>query len=217
VRNTITYLTLHGVGDGGYGAADAEDYWLGSAAFASVLALVATCPHLRVTFDDGFRSDVEIALPALMARGLTARFFVLAGRLADPRHLSARDIRELHAAGMLVGSHGLRHRKWTSLDKAALRAEVADSKQQLEDLLGVAVAEAACPFGAYDRRVLRALRDAGYRCVFTSDRGCAPADAWLRPRTTIRRHDASDLAARLTAGQRRPLTSTLRQLARRWF
>ena len=33
----------------------------------------------ELTFDDGHRSDVEIAAPILQARGLTARFFITAG------------------------------------------------------------------------------------------------------------------------------------------
>ena len=33
----------------------------------------------EVTFDDGHRSNVEIAAPILQARGLTARFFITAG------------------------------------------------------------------------------------------------------------------------------------------
>ena len=52
---------------------------------------------MRLSFDDGNSSDVEIALPALRERGLPRRFFVVAGRLDRPGSLSRDDVRELHA------------------------------------------------------------------------------------------------------------------------
>jgi hypothetical protein len=53
--------------------------------------------------------------------------------------------------------------------------------------VGVAVDEAACPFGSYDRKVLRALRSAGYKRVFTSDGGSTSSRAWLASRTSVHR------------------------------
>ncbi len=48
-----------------------------------------------------------------------------------------------------------------------------------------AVTQAACPFGAYDRRVLRSLRGYGYERVFTSDGGRLRADRWLQARNSV--------------------------------
>ena len=46
---------------------------------------------------------------------------------------------------------------------------------------------AACPFGSYDRTVLRGLRRAGYRHVYTSDGGIVSTGDWIQPRVTITR------------------------------
>ena len=73
-----------------------------------------------------------------------------------------------------------------------MREETTDAKRDLEDLLGKEVTEASCPFGSYDRRVLRCLRSAGYERVYTSDRGYADAQCWLLPRNTI--HGSDSLA-----------------------
>ena len=43
---------------------------------------------------------------------------------------------------------------------------------------------AACPFGAYDRTVLAALRSR-LQQVFTSDRRRARAGGWLQPRYSV--------------------------------
>ena len=59
----------------------------------------------------------------------------------------------------------------------------------IAEAAGEPVTSAACPFGAYDRQVLAALRRHGYSQVFTSDRRRARLGDWLQPRYSIRRND----------------------------
>jgi len=182
----MTNLTFHGLGeppralDGGEAGT-----WVDAKRFEALLDAVAGRDDVRITFDDGNASDVAIGLPALAARGLTATFFVVAGRLGREHFLSAAQVRELRDAGMRIGNHGMRHRAWRGLDAAALDEELRVARRMLEDVVGAPVDEAACPFGAYDRRVVGALRRGGYRRVFTSDRGTAGDAAWLQARNTM--------------------------------
>ena len=55
----------------------------------------------------------------------------------------------------------------------------------LGEIIGEAVTETACPFGSYDRRVLRATRAAGYQRVFTSDGGPIRLGTGVAARTSI--------------------------------
>jgi hypothetical protein len=55
----------------------------------------------------------------------------------------------------------------------------------IQEMVGRPVTEAAIPFCLYDRRVLRHVRSAGYRRVYTCDGGWARSSAWLQPRTQI--------------------------------
>lgn len=182
----LVNLTFHGIGSPARPLDPGEQaVWVSRERFLAVLDAVAGRDGVRVTFDDGNRSDLTTALPALRDRGLTGTFFVVAGRLGEPEFLDEDDVRALAGAGMTVGSHGMRHRAWRALDAAALREEVVDAKARLETVLERPVTEAACPFGSYGRRSLGALRDAGFRRVYTSDRGHASADAWIQARTTI--------------------------------
>ena len=88
---------------------------------------------------------------------------------------------------MTIGCHGMRHRAWRGLDDAALREELVDAKADARGASSARpVTQAACPFGSYDRRVLRALRGAGYRHVYTSDRGTAAPGDWLQARNSVR-------------------------------
>jgi peptidoglycan/xylan/chitin deacetylase (PgdA/CDA1 family) len=189
MREHLAILNFHGLGTPTRALDDPEewDVWLDADDFESVLDGLATTPAVALTFDDGNKSDIEVALPALCRRGLTATFFLLAGRLGDAGYLTDGDARLLVESGMSVGSHGMDHRSWRGLDADGVRRELVEARDVLETACGRPVTAAACPFGAYDRRTLGHLRRKGYLTVFTSDGGPADANAWLQPRTTVRR------------------------------
>ncbi|MEM6675218.1 MAG: polysaccharide deacetylase family protein [Planctomycetota bacterium] len=182
------YVNFHGLGSPDSDAESSElPYWIGRDEFEEVLDGLekALGPRLGVTFDDGFRSDLEIAVPALQERGLDATFFVLAGLLGDARRLDRGAVREIRDAGFTIGSHGWDHRKWRGLDLDVRRREMHDSRRYLEDLLGEPVTSAACPFGSYDRAVLQELRGSGYRTIYTSDPGWSADSDSVRARNTL--------------------------------
>jgi peptidoglycan/xylan/chitin deacetylase (PgdA/CDA1 family) len=179
-------LTFHGIGTPERPLEPGEErFWLDLDRFESVLDSVVGRSDVGITFDDGNVSDVEHALPQLRRRSLTATFFVVAGRVGAPGFLDQGGVRALAEAGMGIGCHGMRHRPWRGLDDRALWDEVVEARRQLEEVVGRPVIEAACPFGAYDRRVLRFLRTHGYRRAYTSDRGTAEVGDWIQARNTV--------------------------------
>lgn len=188
--------------------------WVTRAQYLSMLDSVASRDDVRITFDDGNASDVEHALEPLRARGLKATFFVVAGRLGEPAFLDEGGVRELAAAGMEIGCHGMHHRPWRGLGDDDLQEELVEAKQILEAVVDRPVTQAACPFGAYDRRVLRTLRGAGYRGVYTSDRGTARPGAWLQARTSIGPHDGPALLDRIGAAD--TLQRRVKRAVKRW-
>ncbi|MFF2271637.1 polysaccharide deacetylase family protein [Agromyces sp. NPDC058136] len=186
----MIHLCFHGIG---IPVAEREPgesrYWVTEDAFLRILDAVGAHPQVRLSFDDGNRSDVAVALPALQERGLRATFFALAGRLDDPASLGAADLRELHDAGMGLGSHGWAHIPWRGLDTATTHRELVDARAVLGDAGGGAIDEVALPLGRYDRRLLGELRRAGYRTVYTSDRFPARPSAWLQARYSVTADD----------------------------
>lgn len=189
----IMNLCFHGVG---VCRAEREPgeaaYWLPESEFLRILDLVTGRADVRLSFDDGNRSDLETALPALVERGLRADIFALAGRLDDPQSLDAQGLRELRAAGMSIGSHGWAHVPWRRLAPDEVRREFYDAREALADAAGADIEAAAFPMGRYDRHSLTALRAAGYRTVFTSDRFRAQPSSWMQARFSI---GATDTAA----------------------
>src|ERR1700754_2728623 len=101
----ILNFTFHGIGDPPAAISDAErDVWLSQADFADALGVIRHLPgRSTVSFDDGNASDLEIALPALLERGMSATFFVVADRLGRPAYLGTDDLRALREAGMTIG------------------------------------------------------------------------------------------------------------------
>jgi peptidoglycan/xylan/chitin deacetylase (PgdA/CDA1 family) len=192
VTARVVNVLFHGVGKPARELEPGEDgYWITTDRFHAILDEIATWPNVRISFDDGNSSDVEIALPALTERGLTADFFVLAGRLDAAGSLGRDDVRRLREAGMGVGTHGMHHRSWRGLDAATRTAELVTAREHVAELVGE-VDAAALPLGQYDRTVLGALRELGYRRVYTSDRRAARPGAWLQPRHSVRRDDTPE-------------------------
>jgi peptidoglycan/xylan/chitin deacetylase (PgdA/CDA1 family) len=183
-------ICFHGIGTPQRELEPGEElYWIGVPEFLRILDDLLEWPAVRISFDDGNSSDVTVALPALTERGLTADFFVLAGRLDDPGSLDRDDVRELCRHGMAVGSHGMAHRSWRGMDPATREQELVVARARLAAVTGARIETAACPLGRYDRQVLAHLRRLGYAKVFTSDRRRARSQAWLQPRYSVRRHD----------------------------
>ena len=184
-------LLCHGIGQPNNGVGSEElAYWLSPAAFCDLLDQVAECPtsaefRISLTFDDGNASDACVALPELSKRGLSASFFVCAGRIGKRHYLDKSMIKDLLEAGMSIGSHGMDHRDWRTLDSIALDVEMGDARRKLEDISQRAVTTVAIPFGSYDRRVLNRLKRDPWACIYTSDRGTARSWAKIKPRETL--------------------------------
>ncbi|MEU8569731.1 polysaccharide deacetylase family protein [Streptomyces pathocidini] len=158
-----------------------------------------------LTFDDGYADFTENAVPVLHERGFTATVFVLPGRLGGdnawarlgPRRplLTTDGIREAAAAGMEIGSHGLRHVPLPEADEVPLRQETAHSRALLERITGHPVEGYCYPYGAVDARAIRAVREAGYAYACAVDPGLFTG-TYALPRIRVGGRDG---ALRLTA------------------
>ena len=181
-------VNVHGAGRQPAGlTGDERAWWVSADELRSVLDAVAASPErVDLTVDDGFASDVDVVLPLLLERGLTATFSPCAGWLDTPGRVGADDVRALVAAGMPVGTHGWVHRDWRRLGPGQAAEEFLRSAAVLADVCGRPVTSAAVPFGSYDRVVLQHLRRAGYARVFDSDGGLVHRPGWRVPRTSVR-------------------------------
>jgi len=131
-----------------------------------------------ITFDDGFASIGEHALPELLRRNSNAGIFLISkfvGRddawdfrvLGRKRPMMTwQQAREWASYGFIFGSHTQTHRDLTALSPAVLKRELEDSKREIEDGVGAEVTMLSYPFGRHNQRVRDAARDAGYNMAF---------------------------------------------------
>ena len=212
---TVTNVCFHGIGTPARDLEPREQsYWVGRDAFLEILDALVGHPEVRISFDDGNASDLEIALPALVQRGLTATFFVLAGRLEARGSLTTEHVRELGRAGMAIGTHGMEHRSWRRMTPGESRVELVEAREVLAEVAHRVVTDAALPLGLYDRRLLADLRRHGYQRVFTSDRDKAGEGSWLQPRYSIVSTDTASSVLSVVQDRRGIAQRTERRLAR---
>lgn len=135
---------------------------------------------VAITFDDGFRSTYDRALPILAELEVPATVFVPTalmggGPLAWPGFdagpsapaeellpLSWAQVAELAAAGWEVGAHSRTHPRLTAVDDDTLWNELAGARQECERQMGQPCRTVAYPFGDLDERVQQAAGAAGY-------------------------------------------------------
>lgn len=140
---------------------------------------------LLITFDDGFRSVREHALPVLERRGWPFTVFLVSDligqtdewtRAANPdgvTHplLDREDIHDMQNRGCSFHSHTRSHPSLPDLDDDRLAEELLGSRQELAALVGRPVDFLAYPFGHHDERVEAAAHAAGYRAAFSTQPG----------------------------------------------
>jgi peptidoglycan/xylan/chitin deacetylase (PgdA/CDA1 family) len=158
-----------------------------------------------ISFDDGYASLLESAVPLLRRAGFGATAFVVTGRLGGSNAwdegpsfplLSADGVRELAAAGIEVGSHTATHPRLAGAAPDQLAAEIGQSRTSLEELLGAEVRGFAYPYGSMDEAARRAVRDAGYGYACAVEASLAEIGLTALPRFYV---GQADDAARMAA------------------
>ncbi|MBI4242655.1 MAG: polysaccharide deacetylase family protein [Planctomycetes bacterium] len=123
-----------------------------------------------ITFDDGYENNIT-ALPILHEYGIKAVFFLISSKINKEGFLSAKQINEIISEGHSVGSHTSTHPELTSLDPVKLKAELLDSKKELEDITGHEITSLAYPKGLYNAKSVEAAETCGYVTAFSTKHG----------------------------------------------
>ena len=142
-----------------------------------------------VTFDDGFLSVKETAMPYLLRHRIPFTVFLNStaveknfipydqfdeiNRKYDCQvYLDREDVKHLARNGVTIGSHTASHRTLSDCDEQALREEILENKKYLENLVGSEAAHLALPYGKrehYNQATLEYCRQAGHRFVYSTN------------------------------------------------
>ena len=120
--------------------------------------------------------------------------------------LTSAQIREMHGAGITIGAHTETHSNMTLVPAEQARAEIAGSRERLEQIVGAPVRDFAYPntggrYPHYNAAVAKIVRGLGFRSGVTSRPGvvAAASNLHLLPRIGVspRLHHEAPLAAAL--------------------
>lgn len=165
---------------------------------------------VAVTFDDGFRSVLEVAYPVLNRLGMAATLFVPTdwpGRSPQPMAwpgidqwldgphrdecapLAWDEIRWLADRGWEIGSHTCSHPHLTQVADAQLDDELRRSKADCAEQLGRPCTSIAYPYGDHDGSVVNSARNCGYTAAGTLPARLRHGGPLAQPRIGIYRED----------------------------
>ena len=145
-----------------------------------------------ITFDDGWKSQYEVAWPILKKYGYPLTLFIYTeglrgGALGGGEAMTWEQLADMRDNGVDIEAHSATHqdlreghnvmlissgkRTKTKLTGPAyeqwVQNEVVGSKQLLEQRLGIKVNCFAVPFGNYNEHVKELARNTGYEAMFT--------------------------------------------------
>ncbi len=138
-----------------------------------------------LTFDDGSDNQALVALPEVLARGMTATLFVMTVVIGSKDWITGAQITALAGEGITIGSHTWDHHTVDKLHtQADFDTQYVGSRRTLQKLSGQPVTEFCYPGGRWNEAALAPLRAAGYTIGFQlKDTPVSPVD----PLMTLRR------------------------------
>jgi peptidoglycan/xylan/chitin deacetylase (PgdA/CDA1 family) len=109
-------------------------------------------PMIALTFDDGWRSVREIALPELNARGMVATNYITTNFVdSNPvNYITQEHVMDFVQAGWEIGAHSLNHEDLTTLDEPEVISNVFLPQMVLSDWIGYPVTTFSTPYGAFN-------------------------------------------------------------------
>jgi peptidoglycan/xylan/chitin deacetylase (PgdA/CDA1 family) len=161
--------------------------------------------RVAVTFDDAYRSVIELALPILDRLGLPGTVFVPTAHvdseapmawagidrwLGGPHEqemvcMSRKQLRDLDRHGWEIGAHTHTHPRLSQLAKTELPGELELPRRLLTEWLSKPCRSLAYPYGDFSPAVVAATRAAGYSSAATLAASVPTHDPLLWPRVGV--------------------------------
>ena len=159
-------------------------------------------PRVIFSFDDGYEDNYVEALPVIKEFGYSSIFYI-PYELIGKRDMFPRDIREsnrlehnrimnweqvknMHRAGMEIGSHTLTHNDLTRMSDALAKKEIFESKTKIEEKIGDKITSFCYPGGSFNEKHVHWTQEAGYSSACTTVTGCYHGESMFKvPRIAV--------------------------------
>ena len=130
--------------------------WIGQARAAQTV--------VTFTFDDGIKTQADLARPALAAHGMHGTFYINSGNVgANSYYMNWSQVDGIAADGNEIGGHTLTHQKLTNLTADQQKHQICDDRTALQ-ARGYTVTDFAYPYGAGggNATTRQIVKDCGY-------------------------------------------------------
>lgn len=204
----IPILTYHQITQAPERAAPMRSLYVSPSAFAlqmqtlsllgyQGLSMTALMPYLRgektgkvvgITFDDGYRNNLENAAAVLKRLNFSSTCYVVSELLgknnewdrtlgiASASLMDLDQLKQWIASGQEVGSHTQHHVDLTTTDLQTSHSEILNSRISLSQQLNTDIQQFCYPYGRYASEHVGIVKSSGYVAATTTARGKVHAD-----------------------------------------
>src|SRR3990167_32356 len=160
--------------------------------------------QIALTFDDGYFSLYRHVLPILNEKKMVATAYINTGWIGETLNdrklsnsqlghypkdtfLTWPEVRDLHNEGWEIGSHGVNHHDFTSIESDLIKKELSYSKYQIESQLSTTCMHFAYPYGKHSQSVKKIVQECGYQYAAGARHGSLSANSnlWAFPRINL--------------------------------
>ena len=161
--------------------------------------------YIVVTFDDGYADNLHNAVPILKKYGYTATVFVVSGMVQLPQYLTTKEVGQISAEGIEIGTHTDKHLALAEQTDKAINEEMYISKMYLKMLTKKNVEYLAYPFGSVNEATVAQIKKSGIKGAVTGVDGVNTKDTdpyyWKRVNVLKSKEDVTVFKMRLLRAQ----------------
>jgi len=155
-----------------------------------------------LSFDDGYKNNIDNALPILKKLGFTATIFIVSKNIGGSNHwdtkkgmskhqmMNEEEINHWIKSGMEIGSHSQNHIDLVQCSDETAYNEINQSKIELEKKFKVSIDNFCYPYGNFNLNISNIAKKAGYKTAVSTIRGISKTNSnpFTLPRVTVTHH-----------------------------
>lgn len=133
---------------------------------------------VSITFDDGYVDNLEVALPLLEKYSIPATLFVVTGKYDSPlEQMSTEQLKKFASSSLVeVMPHTHTHRSLLELSFMDMSWEISNSRNLLEESLGIEANLFAPPKGKFHCGVVEYIKENNFEAMVTVEEGLVSND-----------------------------------------
>lgn len=130
--------------------------------------------YVIITFDDGSLTFMEHAYSLFIEYGFRATLNIIGKKTIEDRSIiSIDELEELINSGMVeIGCHTFDlHTPLTECTETAIKNDIKKFREHIDKTLGIKTEVFSFPYGKYDKKTIRIIRELGFKYILTCDEG----------------------------------------------